>query len=58
MCDALLTSIKDIPWSIIKESVDAVIRVTDDETIAAMRLVFERLKVNITVYKWMEKILK
>ncbi|XP_019850256.1 PREDICTED: probable serine racemase isoform X2 [Amphimedon queenslandica] len=47
ICDGLLVSITELPWSIIRKSVDGVIRVTDEETIAAMRLVFERLKVVI-----------
>ena len=46
VCDALLTSVRELPWSIISVLVDGVVTVTDKETLAAMKLVFERLKVS------------
>ena len=46
ICDALLTSIKELPWSIISELVDGIVTVSDDEVITAMKWIMERMKVN------------
>lgn len=45
IADGLLTSLGDKTFPIIKELVSEVITVTDDEIIAAMRLIWERLKI-------------
>jgi threonine dehydratase len=45
IADGLLTSLSDITWSIIKDQVEAVVTVTDEQIITAMRLIFERMKV-------------
>ncbi len=45
ICDALLTTIKELPWAVIKELVDGVVTVTDDEVITSMKYIMERMKV-------------
>ena len=50
ICDALLTTIKELPWSVIKEMVDGVITVTDTEVITAMKYIMERMKVLIILF--------
>ena len=45
ICDALLTTIKELPWSVIKELVDGVVTVTDEEVITSMKYIMERMKV-------------
>ncbi|MBS1506873.1 MAG: pyridoxal-phosphate dependent enzyme [Bacteroidetes bacterium] len=45
IADGLLTTLGDKTFPIIKELVSEVITVTDDEIIAAMRLIWERLKI-------------
>lgn len=45
IADGLLTTLGDKTFPIIKELVKEVITVTDDEIIAAMRLIWERLKI-------------
>ncbi len=47
VADGLLTSLGDKTFPIIKENVKEVITVTDEEIIAAMRLIWERLKIII-----------
>jgi threonine dehydratase len=47
IADGLLTSLGDKTFPIIKENVKEVITVTDEEIIAAMRLIWERLKIII-----------
>ena len=45
IADGLLTSLGDKTFSIIREGVSEIITVTDDEIIAAMKLIWEKLKV-------------
>ena len=45
IADGLLTSLGDKTFPIIRDHVSEVITVTDDEIIAAMRLIWERLKI-------------
>ncbi len=47
ICDGLLTSLGEKTFSVIKEHVKEIITVSDEETIAAMRLVWERMKIII-----------
>ena len=47
IADGLLTTLGDKPFAIIKSKVAEVITVSDEEILAAMRLVWERLKIVI-----------
>ena len=47
ICDGLLTSLGDNTWNILKDHLDAIYTVTDDEIIKAMRLIWERMKIII-----------
>ena len=47
ICDGLLTSLGEQTWPIIRDHVRRVITPTDEQTIAAMRLVWERMKIII-----------
>jgi threonine dehydratase len=47
IADGLLTNLGDINFEIIKEMVDDIITVSDEETIKAMRLIWERMKIII-----------
>ncbi len=47
IADGLLTALGDLTWPIVRDHVERVVTVTDDEIIAAMRLVFERMKLVI-----------
>jgi len=47
ICDGLLTSLGEQTWPIIRDHVQEVITPDDDQTIAAMRLVWERMKIII-----------
>jgi threonine dehydratase len=47
ICDGLLTSLGEYTWNILKDHLDAIYTVTDDEVINAMRLVWERMKIII-----------
>jgi threonine dehydratase/serine racemase len=47
IADGLLTSLGHLTWPIIRDEVDRVITVTDDEIISAMRLAWERAKLLI-----------
>ena len=44
IADGLLTSLGDKTFSIIRDHVEKIITVTEDEIIAAMRLIWERMK--------------
>jgi threonine dehydratase/serine racemase len=47
IADGLLTSLGELTWPIIRDHVERVITVTDEEIIRAMRLVWERAKIVI-----------
>jgi len=47
IADGLLTSLGALTWPIIRDQVEAVLTVTEDEIRAAMRLVWERMKLVI-----------
>ncbi len=47
IADGLLTSLGEMNFEIIKQHVEDIFTVTDEEIIAAMRLVFERMKIVI-----------
>ena len=47
ICDGLLTGLGENTWNILKDHLDAIYTVTDDEVIKAMRLVWERMKIII-----------
>ena len=47
ICDGLLTSLGEHTWNILKDHLEAIYTVTDDEVINAMRLVWERMKIII-----------
>ena len=47
ICDGLLTSLGEYTWEILKDHLEAIYTVTDDEVINAMRLVWERMKIII-----------
>ena len=47
IADGLLTGMGDLTWPIVRDYVDRVLIVSDDRIIAAMRLVFERMKLVI-----------
>lgn len=44
IADGLLTSLGELTWPIVRDKVERVITVTDDQIRAAMRLVWERMK--------------
>src|SRR5262249_53019147 len=44
IADGLLTSLGQLPWPIIRDQVERIVTVTDDQIRAAMRLVWERMK--------------
>ena len=45
--DGLLTSLGDMTWPVVRDQVEAVLTVTEDEIVAAMRLAWERAKLLI-----------
>ncbi|MBD3170185.1 MAG: pyridoxal-phosphate dependent enzyme [candidate division Zixibacteria bacterium] len=45
VCDGLLTSLSERTFNIIKQRVDRIITVSDEATIAAMRHIWERMKI-------------
>ncbi len=45
ICDGLLTSLGDMTWPILKDHLDAIYTVSDDEVCDAMKLIWERLKI-------------
>ena len=47
ICDGLLTSLGENTWNILKDHLNAIYTVTDDEVINAMRLIWERMKIII-----------
>jgi threonine dehydratase/serine racemase len=47
IADGLLTSLGDLTWPVLRDRVERVLTVTDDEIIAAMRLAWERAKLLI-----------
>ena len=47
ICDGLLTSLGKYTWNILKDHLEAIYTVTDDEVINAMRLIWERMKIII-----------
>jgi threonine dehydratase len=47
IADGLLTSLGEYTWPIIRDHVERVLTVTDEQIIAAMRLVWERMKIII-----------
>lgn len=47
IADGLLTGMGDLTWPIVRDHVERVITVSDEEIIAAMRLVWERMKLVI-----------
>jgi threonine dehydratase len=47
ICDGLLTSLGEYTWNILKDHLEAIYTVTDDEVINAMRLVWERMMIII-----------
>lgn len=47
IADGLLTSLGQLTWPIIRDHVERIVTVTDDEIISAMHLVWERMKIII-----------
>ncbi len=47
IADGLLTSLGDLTWPVLRDQVERVLTVTDEEIIAAMRLAWERAKLLI-----------
>ena len=47
ICDGLLTSMGETTWSIIRDHVEAIFTVSDEQVIEAMRLVMQRMKIVI-----------
>jgi threonine dehydratase/serine racemase len=47
IADGLLTAMGDLTWPIVRDHVERVINVTDEQIIAAMRLIWERMKLVI-----------
>ncbi len=47
IADGLLTSLGDLTWPIIRDHLETIVTVTDDEIRSAMRLVWERVKILI-----------
>jgi threonine dehydratase len=47
IADGLLTSLGDLTWPVVRDGVERVVTVSEDEIVAAMRLTWERAKVLI-----------
>ncbi len=47
ICDGLLTSMGEVTWSIIRDHVEVIFTVSDEQVIEAMRLVMQRMKIVI-----------
>ena len=47
ICDGLLTSLGEYTWEILKDHLEAIYTVSDDEVIKAMKLIWERMKIII-----------
>jgi threonine dehydratase len=45
IADGLLTSLGELTWAIVRDHVERIITVSDEQIIAAMRLVWERMKI-------------
>ncbi len=45
IADGLLTSLGDMTWAIIRDHVERIVTVSDAQIIAAMRLLWERMKI-------------
>ena len=45
ICDGLLTSLGDLTYLIIKEKVNEIITVSDEQIVGAMKLIWERMKI-------------
>eukprot|EP00898_Chlorokybus_atmophyticus_P003924 jgi/Chlat1/4532/Chrsp29S00335 len=45
ICDGLRGNLGDLTWPVVRDVVDAVMTVTDDQVVSAMSLIYERLKV-------------
>ena len=44
ICDGLRATVGNLPWSIISSHVDSIITVEDEDTVAAMKILWERCK--------------
>jgi threonine dehydratase len=44
ICDGLLTSLSDLTWSILSTHLETILRVRDEQVLAAMQLLWERAK--------------
>ena len=47
ICDGLLTSMGENTWNILKDHLEDIITVSDEEVVAAMKLIWERMKIII-----------
>ena len=47
ICDGLLTSMGENTWNILKDHLESIITMNDEETVEAMRLIWERMKIII-----------
>ena len=47
ICDGLLTSMGENTWNILKDHLEDIITVDDEEVVTAMKLVWERMKIII-----------
>ena len=47
ICDGLLTSMGENTWKILKDHLESIITVSDEEVVEAMKLVWERMKIII-----------
>ena len=47
ICDGLLTSLGENTWNILKDHLNAIYTVSDDEVIKSMKLIWERMKIII-----------
>ncbi len=47
ICDGLLTSLGDLTWPIIRDNVESIFTVTDEQVIEAMRFILQRAKMLI-----------
>ena len=45
ICDGLLTGLGQLTWPILRDHLEAVVTVSDDQTLAAMRLIWTRMKI-------------
>lgn len=45
ICDGLEARLGSLTWPIVRDCVDDVVTVSEEEVVAAMKLVFERMKV-------------